>query len=92
MEEKNGSNKMFNVRCKDCNVELQSRPGKTLTCGCPNMMTVIDERVTANDLTRIIMLNSNKKRKDESTLSAQDRAFHEKRSKRKIRKLDFEER
>jgi len=56
------------------------------------MMTVIDERVTANDLTRIIMLNSNKKRKDESTLSAQDRAFHEKRSKRKIRKLDFEER
>ena len=54
------------------------------------MLTVMDERFTANDLTRVIMLNSNKKKKDENKLSPQDRAFHEKRQRRKIRKLDFE--
>ena len=65
MEDKN-SCKMINVRCRDCNKELKSKPGKTITCGCPNMLTVMDERFTANDLTRVIMLNSNKKKKDEN--------------------------
>jgi|TARA_Y100000994_G_scaffold220532_1_gene199693 hypothetical protein len=54
------------------------------------MVTIFDEVVTANDLTRVIMLNSTKKKKHENKLSAQDLAFHEKRKKRKIRKLDFE--
>ena len=89
MEDKN-SCKMINVRCRDCNKELKSKPGKTITCGCPNMLTVMDERFTANDLTRVIMLNSSKKKKHENTLSPEDIAFHEKRKKRKIRKLDFE--
>ena len=89
MEDKNLC-KMINVRCRDCNKELKSQPGKTITCGCPNMVTIFDEVVTANDLTRVIMLNSTKKKKHEKKLSAQDLAFHEKRKKRKIRKLDFE--
>ena len=89
MEDKNLC-RMINVRCRDCNKELKSQPGKTVTCGCPNMVTVFDERVTANDLTKVIMLNFTKKKKHEHKLSAQDLAFHEKRNKRKIRKLDFE--
>ena len=89
MEDKNLC-KMINVRCRDCNKERKSQPGKTITCGCPNMVTIFDEVVTANDLTRVIMLNSTKKKKHENKLSAQDLAFHEKRKKRKIRKLDFE--
>ena len=83
-------NTKISGRCKDCNKELQSQSGKTVTCGCPNMVTIFDEVVTANDLTRVIMLNSTKKKKHENKLSAQDLAFHEKRKKRKIRKLDFE--
>ena len=89
MEDKNLC-RMINVRCRDCNKELQSQSGKTVTCGCPNMVTIFDEVVTAIDLTRVIMLNSTKKKKHENKLSAQDLAFHEKRKKRKIRKLDFE--
>ena len=89
MEEK-VLNTKISVRCKDCNKELQSQSGKTVTCGCPNMVTIFDEVVTANDLTRVIMLNSSKKKKHENTLSPEDIAFHEKRNKRKIRKLDFE--
>ena len=81
---------MINVRCRDCNKELKSQPGKTVTCGCPNKVTVFDVCGTAKDLTRVIMLNSSKKKKHENKLSAQDLAFHEKRKKRKIRKLDFE--
>jgi len=83
-------NTKISVRCKDCNKELKSQPGKTITCGCPNMVTVSDDCVTANNLTRVIMLNSSKKKKHENTLSPEDIAFHEKRKKRKIRKLDFE--
>ena len=89
MEDKNLC-KMIIVRCRDCNKDLKSQPGKTITCGCPNMVTIFDEVVTANDLTRVSMLNSTKKKKHENKLSAQDLAFHEKRKKRKIRKLDFE--
>ena len=89
MEDKNLC-KMINVRCRDCNKELKRQPGKTITCGCPNMVTIFNEVVTANALTRVIMLNSTKKKKHENKLSAQDLAFHEKRKKRKIRKLDFE--
>ena len=51
-------NTKISVRCKDFNKELQSQSGKTVTCGCPNMVTIFDEVVTANDLTRVIMLNS----------------------------------
>ena len=89
MEDKNLC-RMINVRCRDCNKELQSQSGRTVTCGCPNMVTIFNEVVTANALTRVIMLNSTKKKKHENKLSAQDLAFHEKRNKRKIRKLDFE--
>ena len=83
-------NTKISVRCRDCNKELQSQSGKTVTCGCPNMVTVFDEVVTANDLTKVIMLNSTKKKKHDHKLSPQDLAFHEKRKQRKIRKLDFE--
>ena len=89
MEEKDLNTKI-SVRCKVCNKELKSRPGKTITCGCPNMVTVFDEVMTANDLTKVIMLNFTKKKKHDHKLSAQDLAFHERRKKRKIRKLDFE--
>ena len=28
------------VRCRSCGKEVESRSGKTATCGCPNMVTV----------------------------------------------------
>ena len=76
---------MIKVRCLDCNREVTD--GKS--CGCPNMVTVKGDTVTAVDLTRTIMVRSNQA-KEKSALSPDDLAFQEKRRKRKVRKLDFE--
>ena len=82
---------MLIVRCKDCHKEISSHPSRSQSCGCPNMMTVKGDSVTAVDLTRVVMISSDmKKQKDDSVLSPQDLSFQEERRKRKIRKLDFE--
>ena len=80
---------MIVVQCKDCRKELSSS-GQSRSCGCPNMMTVKGDSVTAVDLTRVIMLQSNKQNKTLNALSPQDLAFQEERRRRKVRKLDFE--
>jgi hypothetical protein len=55
------------------------------------MMTVKGDSVTAVDLTRVVMVSSEmKKKKDDGVLSPQDLSFQEERRKRKVRKLDFE--
>tara|TARA_B100000287_G_scaffold256045_1_gene240646 strand:+ start:128 stop:295 length:168 start_codon:yes stop_codon:yes gene_type:complete len=53
-------------------------------------MTVKGDSVTAVDLTRVIMLQSNRKNTKSNALSPQDLAFQEERRRRKVRKLDFE--
>ena len=59
---------MLVVRCKDCNKEITSNT-KTQVCGCPNMMTVRDDSVTAVDLSKVVMLNSSKKEQKKNVLS-----------------------
>ncbi len=83
---------MLTVRCRDCNKEISSGSGQSKSCGCPNMMTVKGDSVTAIDLNRIVMVQSTKKEYNSNTLSAQDLAFQEERRKRKVRKLDFDTR
>jgi len=83
---------MLIVRCRDCNKEISSGSGQSRSCGCPNMMTVKGDSVTAIDLNRIVMVQSTKKEYNSNTLSAQDLAFQEERRKRKVRKLDFDTR
>ena len=81
---------MLVVQCKDCRKELTSS-SQSKSCGCPNMMTVKGDSVTAVDLSNVVMISSgvNKKR-DDSVLSPQDLSFQEERRKRKVRRLDFE--
>jgi hypothetical protein len=82
---------MLTVRCRDCQKEISSQSGgRSQSCGCPNMMTVKGDSVTAVDLSRVIMISSEKKKKNKEVLSPQDLTFQEERRKRKIRKLDFE--
>ncbi len=82
---------MLVVRCRDCQKEISSQSGgRSQSCGCPNMMTVKGDSVTAVDLSRVIMISSEKKKKNKEVLSPQDLSFQEERRKRKIRKLDFE--
>ena len=81
---------MLSIRCKDCNKELTSHPTKTVSCGCPNMATVCGDKITAVDLSRVIMLNSTKEVSKSAVLTREDLQFQEERRNRKVRKLDFE--
>jgi hypothetical protein len=81
---------MVIVQCKDCGVEIISHPVKTKSCGCPNMATVKGDTITAIDLSRVIMINSDKQKNKSNILTREDLAYQESRRSRKVRKLDFE--
>jgi len=53
------------------------------------MTTIKGDSVTAVDLTKVIMVNSNNKEKSNG-LTSHDLQWQEERRKRKVRKLDFE--
>ena len=76
---------MIKVRCRDCNKEVTE--GKS--CGCPNMVTVKGDVVSAIDLNRTIMVSSNSDNTKEG-LTSEDLKWQEQRRKRKVRKMDFE--
>ena len=80
---------MIIVRCKQCNKELTSKP-KVQSCGCPNQMRLIDDKVGAIDLDKVVMVSY--KKEQGNVLSSSDLTYQEERRKRKVRKLDFEER
>lgn len=81
---------MIKVRCKSCNLEIESHPTKTKCCGCSNLTSVIGEKVSALDLSLVEWINMNNKVDSKSVLSREDLAYQESRRNRKVRKLDFE--
>ena len=78
------------IRCKDCNRELQGHPTRTKCCGCPNMATIRGDRISALDLSHVVIVESYKEIQKSSLLSSQDLAFQEARRQRKVKRLDFE--
>ena len=82
---------MLTARCKKCNVELTST-SKVQFCGCPNQMRVVDDTVGAHDLSQVVLTNHEKNIKYNGILSESDLKYQEDRRKRKVRKLEFEER
>ncbi len=50
---------MLVIRCKNCNVELTSSP-KTQVCGCSNNTTLTDDKISAVDLSRVLIISNNK--------------------------------
>ena len=81
---------MISIRCKDCNKEITGHPSKTVSCGCPNMATIRGDKISALDLSHIVMLNSLKESQKTNVLSSQDIAWQEARRQRKVKRLDFE--
>ena len=77
------------VRCKSCGEEIKSAAGKSVCCGCTNMTTIKRNVISAVDLSKVIMLNTYTTKKD-SGLSTEQLEWQKQRSKRKIRKLDYE--
>ena len=78
------------MQCRVCGKELQGNSGKTYSCGCPNMMTVRGDTVSAVDMSDVIMLNSNTSKQKNDGLTQQDLDWQEQRRKRKVRRMDFE--
>ena len=78
------------VQCRACGKELHGNSGKTYTCGCPNMMTVRGDVVSAQDMSDVIMLNPHTPKVKNEGLTQQDLDWQEARRKRKVRRLDFE--
>jgi len=79
------------IRCNSCNKELVGDTARVISCGCPNMATIrYNTKITALDLSNVVMLNSPAKKKSSGVLSNQDIAWQEARRQRKVRKLDFE--
>lgn len=78
------------IRCKECNRELEGHPSKTKTCGCPNMVTITNDRISALDLSKVVLVNSINTKEKTGVLTNEDIAWQESRRQRKVRKLDFE--
>ena len=83
---------MLSVRCRMCGKELVAHPTKTRCCGCPNRTTVVGDKITAEDLSQVVLLNSDNIIKKGPLLSDADLKYQEDRRKRKVRRLEFEER
>lgn len=78
------------VRCRSCGMELEGHQTKTATCGCSNMTTIRGDKITALDLSQVVMLNNIKTTTNNTVLSPGDLEYQEARRKRKVRKLNFE--
>jgi hypothetical protein len=84
---------MINLRCKNCNTIIEGHPSKTKSCGCSNFTMIMNDRISAKDLSQVEIISGLISRKDEKlslTLTKEDLAFQEARRNRKVRKLEFE--
>ena len=81
---------MVSVRCRSCGKELEGTSSRAKSCGCPNMTTVTKDNITARDMSKVVMLNSGRRIKDDNALTASDLQWQEERRKRKVKRLDFE--
>ena len=77
------------VRCRSCGREVESLNGKTISCGCSNMVTISGDVISAVDMAKVVMLNTSS-RKEKTGLTTEQLAWQESRRNRKVRKLDFE--
>ncbi len=77
------------IRCRSCGKELIGHPSRAISCGCSNMTTIRGDKISAVDLSQVVMLNSYTSKK-ENVLSSEDVQWQEQRRKRKVRKLNFE--
>ena len=78
------------IRCKSCNREIEGHHSKAVSCGCSNMATVRGDKISALDLSKVVMLNSIHTKEKSTVLTEEDLVYQESRRQRKVRRLDFE--
>jgi len=80
---------MITVRCKECKTELTSN-SKLQFCGCPNQMSLLENKVGAKDFDKVVMITNDVERKIDSHFSREELLYQEERRRRKVRRLNFE--
>lgn len=80
------------IRCRSCGKELEGHPSKTVSCGCSNMATIRGDKISAIDLSNVVMVNSYQSKNKKGVLSQEDIMWQEQRKQRKVRKMNFETR
>ena len=80
---------MITIRCKECKTELTSS-SKIHFCGCPNQMSIVDNKIGAKDLDKVVMVSNNVENKIDSHFSRSELLYQEERRRRKVKRLDFE--
>ena len=80
---------MITIRCKECKTELTST-SKVQFCGCPNQMSLVDNKIGANDLEKVVMVTNDVERKIDSHFTREELLYQEERRRRKVKRLDFE--
>jgi hypothetical protein len=55
-------------------------------------MSIVDDKIGAINLDKIVMVTNNVERKIDSHFSAQELLYQEERRRRKVRRIEFEER
>lgn len=82
---------MLKILCTACNTELVSHPTQARSCGCSNLTMIINDKITANDLSLVKLISGIENKKiNNSIFSAEELAYQEERRKRKVRRLDYE--
>jgi len=83
---------MTGVKCLACGKELHASKVQFVCCGCPNMTSLHGDIVSANNMSQVELLQSNKNVKKASLFSSDELKYQEARRQRKVRKLTFEDR
>ena len=78
------------IRCRSCNKELEGAAGKSVCCGCSNMTTIKGDIISANDMSKVVMVSTPNKISKNGVLKPEDIEWQEQRRQRKVRRLDFE--
>ena len=78
------------IRCRSCGKELEGAAGKSVCCGCSNMTTIKGDVISANNMSKVVMLNNPALKSESKLFTNEDLAWHEARRNRKVRKFDFE--
>lgn len=53
-------------------------------------MSIVDNKISAKDLDKVVMVTNNVERKIDSHFSTQELLYQEERRRRKVKRLDFE--
>jgi hypothetical protein len=63
---------------------------KSGSCGCPNLATIRDDKISAVDMSQVVLLSAQQQRSYNSFFTPSELADQEARRKRGVRKLEFE--